>query len=105
MGKMAGEHDVVGRHGEAWFPDRRVIVGSQRIGLLHINVDESTPNFGRLPSPRLARMNHPIGAHPELLDRLTSHPGNVVKTVSGERPLRVLVLWLGPPMLHEVELH
>jgi len=50
-------------------------------------------------------VNHPSRSHTELLDCVSCHTGNVVDTLVGEWPFRVLVLGLGLPMLNEIELH
>ena len=105
VGKMCDEHQIVRLGLEAFDPDRRIVVGSQGIGLLDVGVKQSTPDLGRLTGPRLARMNHPSRPRTELHDGVMGHPNNVVDALVGERPVRVLGLGLGLPMLNEVELH
>ena len=73
--------------------------------MLASDVEQSTPDLGGLASPRLAGVQHPVGAHTEVLDCPTSHSGNVAGTMCGERPCRVLVLRRGLPMLNEEQLH
>ncbi len=102
---MADEHEVVVLLGKASDPDHWVVVGCERFGLLAIDVDQSTPDLGGLASTRFAGVQHPVGANAEVLDCPTRHSGNVVGTICGERPFRVLVLCLGLPMLNEKQLH
>ena len=102
---MPDEHEIVGFRVQAFSPGRRIIVGSEAVGLLGIDADQSSPDLGRLAGPGLARVDHPSWPHAELLDRMTCHPGNVVDALVDERSLLVLALGLGLPMLNQVELH
>ena len=102
---MPDEHEIVRLGPKAFEPDRRVIVGSKRIDLFDVDVEQSTPSLGRLAGPRLARMQHPGRPHSEPRDRVMRHTGYILDTLVGERPFRVLVLGLGLPVLNQVELH
>jgi hypothetical protein len=103
--KVADEHDVVVLPGQTSDPDRRVVVGRQRIGLLNIDIEQTTPALRRLASPRPAGMQHAGRPDAELIDGPSSHSFNVVDTACCQRPFRVVVLGLGLPMLNEIQLH
>jgi hypothetical protein len=105
MGKMPDEHEIVRLRPKAFEPDRRVIVGSKPIGVFDVGVEHLAPSLGRLTGPRLARMKYPRRPHSELRNRVMRHAGNIPGTLVGERPIRVLVLGLGPPVLSQIELH
>lgn len=105
MGKMPDEHEIVRLRPKAFEPDRRVVVRSKRIGWFDVDVEHVSPGLGRLTGSRLARMKHSGRPHSELRDRAIRHPGYIFDTLIGERPFRVLVLGLGPPVLNQVELH
>ena len=102
---MADEHDVVLLCDQTSDPDRRVVVGRQRIGLLNIHIEQPTPGLRRLTSPRPARMQYAGRPDAELANGSSSHSLNVVDTACGKRPFRVVVLCLGLPMLNEIQLH
>ncbi len=102
---MPDDHEVRRLRLEAFDPGRRVIVGSQSIGLVDVGVHQSAPDLRRLASPSLAGVNNPTRSHAEHLDCVGCHTLNVVDTLVGQRPFGVAVLGRGLPMLNEIELH
>jgi hypothetical protein len=80
-------------------------LGRQRIGLLNVDIEQTTPALRRLASPRLAGIQHAGRPDAELANGPSSHSFNVVDTACCKRPFRVVVLCLGLPMRNEIQLH
>jgi PPOX class probable F420-dependent enzyme len=103
---MADEHEVVGHLDiEAFDPDRRVVVWSERVALLDGNAQHFSPGLSGLTGAGLAGVNDATRSHAELVDRQASHVRNVIGALVGERPFRILVLGLRLSMLNEKEPH
>ena len=102
---MADKHEVVHLGVEPFDPDRRVVLRSERLGLLNLGTQHFAPCVGRLTRPGLARVDDKRSPDAESFDGVTSHTGDLLRALVCEWSLRVFVLGLGLPVLNEIQLH
>ena len=105
MREVAGEQEVGRLCLEPADPAGRVAIGGQAVGLLGSGVEQLGPDLGGLTGPGPAGVEEPDRADAKMVDRSPGHSPDVLGPSIGERPVGVLALGLGLPVLDKVEAH